>query len=156
MAASVSTLIVIAAPAMLTVAPTGMVTAYNSSLMPNFFDNARFTGMFAAELRVKNAVRPDSSQAAQHDGVRIAACDREHDQRIDDQRHQQHRHHQQQRQARITRQCVDAHRRHGETHQAENADRREPDNVTNDLAHAIGQRLQVAPEALRGLAKAHA
>jgi len=61
-AASASTLIVIAAPAMLTVAPTGIVTAYSSSLMPSLFASARFTGMFAAELRVKNAVMPDSSR----------------------------------------------------------------------------------------------
>ena len=61
-AASVSTEMVIAAPAMFTVAPTGMVTAYSSSLMPSFFDSARLTGMLAAELRVKNAVMPDSSR----------------------------------------------------------------------------------------------
>ncbi len=61
-AASASTLIVIAAPAMLTVAPTGIVTAYSSSLTPSFFASARFTGMLAAELRVKNAVMPDSSR----------------------------------------------------------------------------------------------
>ncbi len=61
-AASVSTVMVIAAPAMFTVAPIGTVTVYNSSLIPSFFARFRFTGIFAAELRVKNAVIPDSSK----------------------------------------------------------------------------------------------
>ena len=86
---------VIAAPAMFTVAPTGMVTAYSSSLMPSFFASARLTGMLAAELRVKNAVMPDSSRQRSTIGIRIAARDGEHQQWIHQQRHDQHRRHQQ-------------------------------------------------------------
>ena len=61
-AARVRTVMVIAAPAIFTVAPTGMVTLYNSSLIPSFFARFRLTGMLAAELRVKKAVTPDSSR----------------------------------------------------------------------------------------------
>ena len=55
-AANVSVVMVIAAPVMLTVAPTGILTVYSSSLMPSFLARFRLTGILAAELRVKKAV----------------------------------------------------------------------------------------------------
>ena len=58
-AASVITAIVIAAPSMLIVAPRGMETEYISRSSPNFSHRDILTGMLAAELRVKKAVRPD-------------------------------------------------------------------------------------------------
>ncbi len=51
---------VIAAPFMLMVAPSGMDTEYMSLSRPSFSHSCMFTGMFAAEERVKNAVSPDS------------------------------------------------------------------------------------------------
>ena len=48
--------IVIAAPAMLIVAPRGMEIEYVSSSSPSFLQSSMFTGMLAAELLVKNAV----------------------------------------------------------------------------------------------------
>ena len=59
-AASVMMVMVMAAPSMLMVAPSGMETEYISLSRPSFSHRAMLTGMFAAELRVKNAVRPDS------------------------------------------------------------------------------------------------
>ncbi|MNV59553.1 hypothetical protein D3C71_1519820 [compost metagenome] len=57
-AASVSTVIVTDAPAMLMVAPSGMATLAVDSGTPKRFARSKFTGMFAAELRVKKAVIP--------------------------------------------------------------------------------------------------
>ena len=54
-AANVMIVMVIAAPPMLIVAPNGMDTEYISGLSFKRFAKSRFTGMFAAELRVKNA-----------------------------------------------------------------------------------------------------
>ena len=54
-AANVMIVIVIAAPPMLIVAPNGMDTEYISGLSFKRFAKSRLTGMFAAELRVKNA-----------------------------------------------------------------------------------------------------
>ena len=54
-AANVMIVIVIAAPPILIVAPNGMDTEYISGLSFNRLAKSRFTGMFAAELRVKNA-----------------------------------------------------------------------------------------------------
>ena len=51
---------VTAAPSILMVAPRGMDTEYMSLSMPSFSHRAIFTGMLAAEERVKKAVRPDS------------------------------------------------------------------------------------------------
>ena len=51
---------VMAAPFMLMVAPNGMDTEYMSLSRPSFSHSCMLTGMFAAEERVKNAVRPDS------------------------------------------------------------------------------------------------
>ena len=59
-AASVMMVMVMAAPSMLMVAPSGMETEYMSLSRPSFSHRAMFTGMLAAELRVKKAVRPDS------------------------------------------------------------------------------------------------
>jgi len=55
-AASVITVIVMAAPAMLMVAPSGMEIEYVSSWRPRRLASSRLIGMLAAELRVKNAV----------------------------------------------------------------------------------------------------
>ena len=52
--------IVMAAPPMLIVAPSGIDTEYDSSSKPSFSQSARFIGMFAALERVKNAVIYDS------------------------------------------------------------------------------------------------
>jgi len=57
-AAMVITLMVIAAPAILIVAPSGIETEYVSSSKPSLSHKAIFTGILAAELRVKNAVIP--------------------------------------------------------------------------------------------------
>ena len=57
-AAKVIIAIVIAAPSILIVAPSGIETEYMSSSRFNFLQSSKFTGMFAAELRVKNAVIP--------------------------------------------------------------------------------------------------
>ena len=54
-AASERTAIVMAAPLMLIVAPRGMDREYVSSERPRRLHKERFTGMFAAELRVKKA-----------------------------------------------------------------------------------------------------
>ena len=54
------TVMVIAAPAMLMVAPSGMETEYVSCLMPRRLHSSMFTGMLAAELRVKKAYMPES------------------------------------------------------------------------------------------------
>ena len=59
-AASVMMVMVMAAPSMLMVAPSGMDTEYISLSRPSFSHRDIFTGMLAAELRVKKAVRPDS------------------------------------------------------------------------------------------------
>ena len=59
-AASVMMVMVIAAPSILMVAPRGMETEYISLSRPSFSHRAMLTGMLAAELRVKKAVRPDS------------------------------------------------------------------------------------------------
>ena len=59
-AARAMTVMVTAAPSMLMVAPRGMDTEYISRSMPSFSHRAIFTGMLAAEERVKKAVRPDS------------------------------------------------------------------------------------------------
>ena len=48
--------IVIAAPAILTVAPRGMEIEYVSSSRLSFLHSSMLTGIFAAELLVKNAV----------------------------------------------------------------------------------------------------
>ena len=57
-AASVIMEIVMAAPSILIVAPSGIDTEYISLSSPSFSHNAILTGIFAAELLVKNAVRP--------------------------------------------------------------------------------------------------
>ena len=57
-AANVITEIVMAAPSILMVAPNGMETEYMSSSRPSFSHNSILTGIFAAELLVKNAVIP--------------------------------------------------------------------------------------------------
>ena len=54
-AARESTAIVMAAPLMLIVAPSGMEMEYVSSSRPRRSQRSRFTGMLAAELRVKKA-----------------------------------------------------------------------------------------------------
>ena len=54
-AANVITVIVIAAPPMLIVAPNGIDTEYISGLSFKRLAKSRLTGMLAAELRVKNA-----------------------------------------------------------------------------------------------------
>ena len=59
-AASVMMVMVMAAPSILMVAPSGMETEYISLSSPSFSHRVIFTGIFAAELRVKKAVRPDS------------------------------------------------------------------------------------------------
>ena len=59
-AANAITVIVIAAPPMLIVAPKGMEIEYVSGVIPKRFAKSIFTGILAAELRVKNAVTPDS------------------------------------------------------------------------------------------------
>ena len=59
-AASVMMVMVMAAPSMLMVAPSGMDTEYISLSRSSFSHRDIFTGMLAAELRVKKAVRPDS------------------------------------------------------------------------------------------------
>ena len=59
-AAMAMMVMVMAAPFMLMVAPSGMDTEYMSLSSPSFSHNCMLTGMFAAEERVKNAVRPDS------------------------------------------------------------------------------------------------
>ena len=56
--AKVSTVIVTAAPAMLTVAPKGIETLAVEGFTPKRSAKSRFTGILAAELRVKNAVIP--------------------------------------------------------------------------------------------------
>ena len=53
-AANVITVIVIAAPSMLIVEPSGMDTEQLSLSKPIFSQSSMFTGMFAAELLVKN------------------------------------------------------------------------------------------------------
>ena len=50
--------IVIAAPSMLIVAPSGIETEYISRSRPSSSQSSMLTGMLAAELRVKNAVTP--------------------------------------------------------------------------------------------------
>ena len=52
--------IVMAAPSILMVAPSGMDTEYTSGSSPSLLQSDMFTGIFAAELLVKNAVTPDS------------------------------------------------------------------------------------------------
>ena len=59
-AVNANTVIVIAAPFMLIVAPRGIDTEYKSLSRPSFSHNVMLTGMLAAELLVKNAVIPDS------------------------------------------------------------------------------------------------
>ena len=49
---------VTAAPSILMVDPSGMDTEYRFSSSPSSLHNSMFTGIFAAELRVKNAVMP--------------------------------------------------------------------------------------------------
>ena len=49
---------VMAAPSMLMVAPRGMDTEYRSLSRPSRSHRSMFTGMFAAELRVKKAYTP--------------------------------------------------------------------------------------------------
>ena len=58
-AARVMMEMVMAAPDILMVAPSGMVTVYVSGLTPSSLARDRLTGIFAAELRVKKAVTPD-------------------------------------------------------------------------------------------------
>ena len=57
-AARVRTEMVMAAPAMLMVAPKGMETEYFSSSRPSSLHSRRLTGILAAELRVKKAMMP--------------------------------------------------------------------------------------------------
>ena len=57
-AARESTFIVTAAPAIFIVAPSGIDIEYFSSSSPSFSHSSIFTGMFAAELLVKNAIIP--------------------------------------------------------------------------------------------------
>ena len=57
-AARVSVEMVIAAPPILMVAPRGMEMEYVSSSNPRLSHSSILTGILAAELRVKNAVRP--------------------------------------------------------------------------------------------------
>src|SRR5471032_84830 len=57
-AARLITVMVRPPPAMLMVAPSGIDTEYVSSCSPRRLLNSRLTGIFAAELRVKNAVMP--------------------------------------------------------------------------------------------------
>ena len=54
-AAKLKTAIVIAAPAMLIVAPSGMEIEYKSSFKPKRLQRLMLTGIFAALERVKNA-----------------------------------------------------------------------------------------------------
>ena len=67
-AESVSTAIVIAAPDMLMVAPSGMDTEYVSSSKPSFWQRFILTGIFAAELRVKKAYKPLSRRVVRTSG----------------------------------------------------------------------------------------
>ncbi len=62
-AARVSVVIVIAAPPILIVAPSGIETEYVSFSRSRRSQRARLTGILAAELRVKNAVTPLSRSA---------------------------------------------------------------------------------------------
>lgn len=57
-AAKVKTVMVTEAPAILIVAPKGIATLAVDSLTPKRLAKSRLTGIFAAELRVKNAVIP--------------------------------------------------------------------------------------------------
>ena len=57
-AQSVMTVMVMAAPSMLMVAPRGIDTEYISLSRPSFSHRAMLTGMLAAELLVKKAVMP--------------------------------------------------------------------------------------------------
>ena len=57
-AASENVVMVTAAPSMLMVAPSGMDTEYISSSSPRSSQSSILTGMLAAELLVKKAVRP--------------------------------------------------------------------------------------------------
>ena len=54
------TVIVTVAPAMLMVAPSGMETEYVRGSSPSSSADVMLIGMFAAELRVRNAVMPES------------------------------------------------------------------------------------------------
>ena len=56
--ASVMMVMTTAAPSMLIVAPNGIETEYTSLSRPSRSHSRMFTGMFAAEERVKNAVIP--------------------------------------------------------------------------------------------------
>ena len=67
-AASVKIVMVIAAPAILMVAPNGIETEYVSSSKFRRLARLIFTGIFAAELRVKNAVTPLSRKQVQTSG----------------------------------------------------------------------------------------
>ena len=58
--ANVITVIVIAAPSILIVAPKGIEIEYISLSKPSFSQKAILTGILAAELLIKNAVTPDS------------------------------------------------------------------------------------------------
>ena len=67
-AAKDKTVIVMAAPAILMVAPSGIVIEYVLSSKSKRRQSARFTGMFAADDRVKNAVTPLSRKQAKVNG----------------------------------------------------------------------------------------
>ena len=67
-AANVSTVMVIAAPAILIVAPNGIVIEYVPSSKSRRRHMPIFTGMLAAEERVKNAVTPLSLNVASVNG----------------------------------------------------------------------------------------
>ena len=67
-AAKVRVLIVIAAPAMLIVAPRGIETEKVSGLSPRSRQSFILTGMLASELRVKKAVTPLTRKQRQTKG----------------------------------------------------------------------------------------
>ena len=67
-AAKAITVIVMAAPPMLIVAPSGMEMEYVSGVISKRFAKSMFTGMFSAELRVKKAVTPDSRRQRNTNG----------------------------------------------------------------------------------------
>lgn len=73
-AARVRTEMVMAAPAMLMVAPKGMETEYFSSSRPSSLHSRRLTGILAAELRVKKANDAALLQARTPEDRGCAGC----------------------------------------------------------------------------------
>lgn len=96
--------------------------------------------MFAAELRVKNAVMPRILQAAQNEIVRILARSDEHDERVGDERDEEHATHQHRDKMTIGDEDLGTILRNCHVHQAQNADGSEADDPTDHLRNSIGNR----------------